>query len=73
MYQGDVFPKEFESEEFIKVTQKLVAPEGIVIFNRLYYGEKRPQAARFGRVLEKMFKRVDVVYPEANVMFICEN
>ncbi len=68
MYSGDNFPKEFESEEFLKKLTKYKT----VIINRLYYGEKRPDTVRFGNKLEKIFKKVTWFYPEANLMFICE-
>jgi spermidine synthase len=70
-YVGREFPKKFEKEEFLLSVKKLMGENGRAIFNRLYYGEKRPEAVRFGNKLEKIFKRVDVVYPEANVMFVC--
>lgn len=44
----------------------------ITVFNRLYYGDKRPDTVRFGNRLEKIFKKVTWYYPEANLMFICE-
>lgn len=69
MYSGDNFPKEFESEEFLKKLTKFP----IVIINRLYYGDKRPDTVRFGNKLEKIFKKVVWHYPEANLMFILKN
>lgn len=69
MYSGDNFPKEFENEEFLKKLSKFP----IVIINRLYYGDKRPDTVRFGNKLEKIFKKVVWHYPEANLMFICNN
>lgn len=69
MYSGDNFPKEFESEEFLKKLTKYKT----VIINRLYYGDKRPDTVRFGNKLEKIFKKVTWFYPEANLMFICGN
>jgi spermidine synthase len=69
MYSGDNFPKEFESEEFLKKLAKFP----IVIINRLYYGDKRPDTVRFGNKLEKIFKKVVWHYPEANLMFILRN
>lgn len=44
----------------------------ITVFNRLYYGEKRPDTVRFGNKLEKIFNKVTWFYPEANLMFICK-
>lgn len=69
MYSGDNFPKEFESEEFLKKLTKFKT----IIINRLYYGEKRPDTVRFGNKLEKIFKKVIWHYPEANLMFICKD
>jgi spermidine synthase len=43
----------------------------ITVFNRLYFGDKRPDTVRFGNNLEKIFKKVTWFYPEANLMFIC--
>ncbi len=69
VYQGREFPRKFEEEKFLKLLTKFK----IVVFNRLYYGEKRPEAMRFGRRLEKVFKKVDYFYPQANLMFVCYN
>ena len=73
MYVGDEYPKKFESQDFIEGVKKLVAADGVAIFNRLYYGEKRKEAVKFGNVLEKIFSKVEVVYPEANVMFLTKS
>lgn len=69
IYQGDTYPKEFESYDFLN----RVAKNKLVIFNRLYFGDKRPDTVRFGNKLEKHFKKVTWYYPEANLMFICES
>ena len=71
LYVGDEFPKKFESDAFLKLVYLLLTVNGVAIFNRLYYGEKRPQATKFENKLEKVFKKVEVVFPEANVMFVC--
>lgn len=73
LYIGDEFPKKFESQSFIKSIKTILAPNGLVVFNRLYYGEKRVKAAKFGERLEKIFKNVDIVFPQANIIFICNN
>ena len=69
VYCGDNFPKKFEKEEFLN---KLTKNE-LVIFNRLYFGEKRKEAVKFGNKLEKIFPKVDWFYPQANLMFFCYN
>ena len=69
MYSGNNFPKEFESDEFLNKLKQFP----LVVINRLYYGEKRPDTVRFGNRLEKIFKKVTWFYPEANLMLLCEN
>jgi spermidine synthase len=72
-YLGDTFPEKLESDVFLVKVKKLLEPDGVVVFNRLYYDEKRPQAMRFGTKLEKYFSKVDYVFPEANLMLLCYN
>jgi len=72
-YVGDQFPKKFEEDKFLKTILKLLNRNGIAVFNRLYYDEKRPQAVKFGKKLEGIFPKVLWHYPEANVMFLCYN
>jgi spermidine synthase len=69
IYKGRDFPQKFEEEKFLKSLTKFK----IVIFNRLYYGEKRPEAMKFGQKLEKVFPKVEYFYPQANLMFVCYN
>jgi len=73
LYHGQEYPKQFEKIEFIKLTKRLSNEGGTVIYNRLYYDEKRALAHKFEEMLDKEFEKVDVVFPEANVMFLCSN
>lgn len=72
LYVGDNFPIKFESDEFLRRTRTVLADKGIVVFNRLYYGERRKQAMLFGEKLKKHFSKVDYVFPQANLMFVCK-
>ena len=72
-YLGDEFPKKLESDKFLNKVKELLKKDGIIVFNRLYYDEKRPQAVKFGEKLERVFGRVEAYYPEANVMYICSD
>jgi len=69
-YVEDQFPKKLESDSFLKNVKGLLAKSGVLVVNRLYYGEKRKEADLFEKKLEKIFSSVTRVYPEANVMFI---
>ena len=73
LYLGDEFPKKFESKNFIRLVRSHLVKGGVCVFNRLYYGEKRKMSVKFGELLEKVFPKVDIYYPEANVMFVCRN
>lgn len=70
-YQGDKFPEKFTSDKFLKEVKKHLAKDGISIFNRLYFDEKRKIAQKFGEKLQTMFTKVEYFFPEANLMFIC--
>lgn len=71
MYIGDTIPEKFETPSFYRMTKKLLKGSGVVIINRLYYGEKRKLADKAHEGLKRIFKKVDIVCPEANIMFIC--
>lgn len=71
MYNGDIYPPQFEEVEFLKMVKKLLSDDGVAIFNRLYYGEKRKLSVTFSKKLSAVFSTNDAIYPEANVMFVC--
>ena len=71
LYQGDKFPEKFETDNFIHLVRRLLAREGLVMFNRLYGGSRRGDAVRFREKLERIFKEVDLIYPEANIVMVC--
>ncbi|MBI2103535.1 fused MFS/spermidine synthase [Candidatus Woesebacteria bacterium] len=73
LYCGDKYPKKFESLDYIQLVRTVLANAGMAVFNRLYYGEKRKEAVKFGNKLEKVFSNVEWFYPEANLMFICRS
>ena len=71
MYIGDKIPEKFETDKFINLVKSLLADNGVAVFARLYYGDKRREAELFHRKLIQAFKKVRPTYPEANVMFVC--
>ena len=70
LYLGDKFPEKFDSLEFISLVKKILSSQGLVIFNKLYYGEKRKESLNFAKKLEKVFEKLEYYYPEANLMLI---
>ncbi len=69
LYIGDEFPKKFEKESFLKLLTK----NKLVIFNRLYYRDKRKESVKFGNKLENIFSKIEWFYPQANLMLLCYN
>jgi len=72
LYVGDKFPEKFDSLKFINLTQKILSKKGVIIFNKLYYGEKRKESLNFAKKVEEVYKNVEYFYPEANLMLICK-
>lgn len=70
LYNGDQFPKKFETDKFINLVSKLLSKKGIAIFNRLYYKDKKIEAESFGKKLHKYFSNIEEYYPLVNKMFI---
>lgn len=67
LYIGREFPTKFTSDTFLKKLSK----NNLVIFNRLYFGDKKEEAIAFGEKLKNFFSKVKIVRPVANVLFIC--
>lgn len=72
VYLGRDFPSKFATLKFTKKIKSLLARGGIAIFNRLYYDEKKGEADKFFVTLKKTFPKITKVFPEANIMFVCE-
>lgn len=70
-YVQQDFPKKFESVQLIKQVKKLLSRDGVAVFNRLYGPKERDSAVKFEKVLMKVFDKVERLYPEANIMFVC--
>lgn len=60
-------------DKFIDLAKSDFKNTKLVVFNRLYYGDKKEEALKFGEKLKKIFKNVDYYYPVTNLMFICSN
>ena len=73
LYQGKKFPKQFETDNYIHLLRSNLLRSGVVVINRVW--NKRDHGlliVDFKKKLEKHFKKVEVVYPMANVMFVCK-
>lgn len=72
IYCGDKYPKKFESGIFLNNIKNLLLKNGVVIFNRLFYKEKKDDAINFKNSLVKEFNKVYVIYPQTNLMIVCK-
>jgi spermidine synthase len=73
LYNGEQFPEKFGNSDFLDGVKTSLTKQGIAVFNRTYYGDKRPEAVKFGNKLQKIFSKVEWFYPEANLMLICHS
>ena len=72
MYVEDNIPEKFTTPAFYDMTKKLLEKDGVTVFNRLYYGEKRKQSDKAHKDLKRIYPEIATVFPEANIMFICQ-
>jgi spermidine synthase len=73
LYNGEHFPEKFGGVEFLNKVKTSLNNGGAAVFNRTYYGNKRPETVKFGNKLQKIFSDVEWFYPEANIMFVCHS
>lgn len=71
LYVGKEYPKEAESEEFINGVKNLSSENGIVIFNRLCFGEYKKGAENFAEDLKKYFPKVWIKKAITNLLIFC--
>ena len=55
LYLGQEFPQEAERDEFLKGLKKVMAKDGLIIFNRLYFGRHKKETAQFKEKLTQFF------------------
>jgi len=66
LYLGKEFPKEVESEEFLKNLKKLLAKKGLVIFNWL----KGKSEKQFEEKVKKIFPAIERIETPTNLFFV---
>lgn len=70
MFKGVDIPEYFKSEKFLKEVKRVVKPKGVVLFNHLYSSSEKEEAKNLHKKLQKIFKKVVKIYPEANIIFL---
>lgn len=77
LYNGDKFPEKFATKHYIQLAGSLLSEEGMIVFNRLYFGsrysysDKKSGLGDFEENLQKVFTKVDRFHPVSNIMFLC--
>jgi spermidine synthase len=73
LYLGQQYPKEAESEEFIKGIKEILNNDGIVIFNRLFFGKYNQPAGNFSDKMKLHFYRVFTKKAITNLLIFASN
>jgi len=71
LYLGGQVSQKSETKEFIKKIQLKLKPQGVAIFNRLYYGQKKKETEVFIEKLGKFFPQLSFVRTASNLLIIC--
>ncbi|MBL7036786.1 methyltransferase domain-containing protein [Candidatus Microgenomates bacterium] len=58
-------------DEYVNLLGSDLSKSGVIVFNRLFYGDKKKAALEFEKKLKEIFSSVEVVKPPANIIFIC--
>lgn len=61
----------FVGDNYIHLERLHLTRSTIVVFNKLFYKDKKDEALKFGKKLKKIFDKVEYFYPPANLMFVC--
>lgn len=67
-YLGNTMPKGFRSKIFFKQLGKLLAHDGVVIYNHLFYDQYKTEAEKFIKELETEFGKVTLLRAGENLL-----
>lgn len=70
LYLGDQLPAGSENQVFLKRLKARLNPGGLVIFNRLFYQEKKIQTEAFIKKLSKVFPEISFVRTASNLLIL---
>ena len=72
LYLGEKIPDKTESINYLKNLRNLLSKDGIVIFNRLFWGKHKKKAGEFVKKTEKIFEKVELKRTVANLLVFCQ-
>lgn len=65
---GDQMTKGFKTKKFFTALTKLLAHDGVVIYNHLFFKEHKENAAGFIKELEKIFGKITLIRTRSNLL-----
>jgi len=68
VYLGQVMPKKFKEKKFLANLAKLVAKNGVVVINHLFFGGHKKEAERFIKDLEKIWPQITLQRTASNLV-----
>ena len=68
IYLGEKVPEKAKSKEFLERLKKILAKNGVIIFNRLFYKKHKKKAEKFVKKLEKIFSNIKLVRTPSNLL-----
>ena len=72
LYLGEKIPSESESLDFLRDLKNLLNRNGVIIFNRIFWGKHKAQAEDFVKRSEKLFSKVKLIRVIANLLIFCQ-
>ena len=72
LYLDNKFPKQAESSSFLKNLKKLLAKNGIIVFNRLFEKKDKKQVEKFIKKLDKYFSKIELERAFSNLLIFCQ-
>lgn len=70
-YQGKTYPQQAQSLKFFKLLKSILAPQGLVVFNRLNWGQNQNNIKAHIATLKKIFEKVATRQILSNTLVYC--
>lgn len=67
-YLGNAMPRQFRNKTFFKQISKILAHDGVIIYNHLFYDQFKKQAEMFIKELETQFGRITLMRAGENLL-----
>ncbi len=68
VYLGNNAPQPFRTKHFFKQLKQLLNPNGVVIYNHLFFGEHKKQAQNLVQTIEAVLPKVTLQRTASNLL-----